>query len=344
MMPAIREYIVPEAIALRDKLVQIDQESSWTAAGPVSKKRIILTFDGEHEHLQAMLDLLVDNIPQEWIDQNIELLKYAAATSKYQQPSDTGTCYMVTRALQRAGSHLPPALWADKVSELLHEKLEAASARTFSDLLGRLPDILSRAFTSPNIKDGWQTAGVYPVDIEKIMFRCTTWKAFSNEQGQAILSAITKLIPKAKLTGEISDAQLQEAVGDAVDFEEWMLTHWEHYSTPKTPLEDLVLNRRRAVWVNHGAVTQARQDREVARAEAERVQRVEAEQRTIAKLEKMREKEEKKRKKEEAKIEREAKKCKKDEETVRKAAARQKKEKQSARSGRRVSAPARYKK
>lgn len=63
---------------------------------------------------------------------------------------------------------------------------------------------------------------------------------FSNEQVETILSAISKLIPKAVLTGEMSDAELQEAVGDAVDFEEWMLTQCEHHSTPTTPSKTML--------------------------------------------------------------------------------------------------------
>ena len=208
--------------------------------------------------------------------------------------------------------------------------------------LDRLPGILGKAFTSVNIKSGWKRAGVYPADVETIMQRCTTWKQFSNDKAQEILSAVSKLTPEAKLTGEISDAKLQAAVGDAVDFEQWMVTRCEHYSTPKTPVEEQVLNRRRVIWVNHEAVTLDRREREAAKIDAARAKKADAEKRQIAKLEKVHEKEEKKRKREEEKAQRDAKKQKKAEAAAKKAAAREKKTK-TERPGRRpVATPARY--
>ena len=59
------------------------------------------------------------------------------------------SCDMVARAAEQAGRDLLPTEWADTVGALLHEKREAASTRTFSNVLRRLPDMLSRAFTSP---------------------------------------------------------------------------------------------------------------------------------------------------------------------------------------------------
>ena len=112
MVPAIREYIVPSLLARRAKLERIDQDErdeAGTPSGPVRKKRIITTFDGEHMHLEATLDLPNDNVPPEWRHMGIELL-FAAATSKYpEQPSDTECSYeSVLKAAEKSDSDLPP--------------------------------------------------------------------------------------------------------------------------------------------------------------------------------------------------------------------------------------------
>ena len=166
---------------------------------------------------------------------------------------------------------------------------------------------------------------------------------FTNEQAVAIFAAISELTTRAKLTGKISDAELQGAVGDAVDFEQWMLTRCEHYSSPKKQLEDHVLNRRRVVWVNHEVVTHTRREIEAAKIKATEEKQIAAEQGKKVKAEKKREKEEKKRKREEAVAMRQQKKLKSAEAAARKAAARKKKEDNSSRrKGRKVNTPARF--
>lgn len=320
MREAIEKIIVPCALARREKIIARDEGDTGILADPTKQKRIIFTFDGEHAHLQANLDLLVDNVPPAWEGQGIELLKWAASASKYQQPSDVATCYMTLKKLAQSEMGLTQAHYTDRIKRKLETHLELASARTYTEFLSRLPDLLSKSFTSPSIKNGWSRAGVWPINKEIIMQRCTTWKHLKNEQAEAILGAIPKLVDDTMQTGEVSDAAMHEAVGGALDFEEWMQTQHHSYKSPTTPLAELTLNRRRVVWVNHKGVTEARKAAVEKRRQEEAQRKAEAEEKQKERETKRAEKLEKKRKRDEAAAEKEKKKMEKVEKKARKAA------------------------
>ena len=58
--------------------------------------------------------------------------------------------------------------------------------------------------------------------------------------------------------GEVDDDDMQAAVGDAINLTTWYEKWTGHpYACP----DGMVLNRRRAVWVNHGSVVPAELER-----------------------------------------------------------------------------------
>lgn len=145
MWTAIREVIVPSAMRVRDQIVIRDARRASSTSGDAPLKRIVLTFDGEHEHLTATLDLLVDKVPEEWKGLGVELLKYAASASKHQQPCDVSCCYSVLKQAEKLLEELSPPAYHDEVESLLEVNLSGASARTYTRFLSRLPDLLSKA-------------------------------------------------------------------------------------------------------------------------------------------------------------------------------------------------------
>lgn len=300
MRHIIHNVVVPCAVRRRQKLVAFEEEETGVAADPTKQRRIILSFDGENDYLKASLDLLVDNAPPEWQGAGIELLKWAASASKYQQPCDVSSSYMVLKQSEMTLQDLTPARYTSRAEALLVEHLTPASARTYTRFLSRLQDLLSKSFTSVHIKMGWQRAGVWPKNDEKILCRCTTFKYLQNEQAAAVMAAIPQLTALAMLSGEISDESMQLAVGNVLDFDEWVSSWSVSYVKPKTQLEKQAINRRRVIWLNHEGVTNARRAKESARILEEEQKKAAAEARRIARIEKDRLVELKKRKREEA--------------------------------------------
>ena len=220
------------------------------------KERILLSCDGEDGHLRACLDVLFVNCPSELKDQLFELMKFAAAASKTQQPADVASCYRILKqALRNAtGPHAIKAL--PHLIPLLMEALkeqDEASRTAYVPLLARLPAIISKAFTVHNVRVGWAETGFYPPNPEKVMQRCT-WDLMTVGQKKAILDAVPALAQQVMENGELEDANIQAAVGAEINFEKWLERHAKKKIKTGMALQDMVLNRRRAVWVSHPRV------------------------------------------------------------------------------------------
>lgn len=341
MWTAIRDVIVPSAMRVRDRLVIQDARRALSVSESAPQKRIVLTFDGEHDHLTATLDLLVDNIPEEWKGLGVELLKYAASASKHQQPCDVSCCYSVLKQAEKLLEELSPPAYHDEVESLLEERLSGPSARTYTRFLSRLPDLLSKAFTSVYIKQGWKRAGIYPLNTAAIMQRCTTWHLLNSWQADAILASIETLTEGAKLSGEVDDASMQAAVGDAIDLEVWMHQQYEGYKTPKTPIEAQALNRHRVCWINHQSITDMRRIREAERIAADGLKEVKKREVQKRREEKQLKVEEKRKRREEKASKKEAKLKKAEEKAAKKAGVASRKSKLLTRVGRVARRPTR---
>lgn len=71
---------------------------------------------------------------------------------------------------------------------------------------------------------------------------------------------------KARDTSKISDQDLQEAVGDTIDLVDGVETFNPNRENKSKTIDHLAINRRRVIWLNHEAVTQARRAREELKA------------------------------------------------------------------------------
>jgi hypothetical protein len=339
MRQAIETVIIPSVTRIRTVLLAQQAKFHGRVVAPDRSKRIILTFDGEREYLDATLDIVVDSPPPALAAAGIELFKFAASASKHQQPCDVAVSFMVLKQLARKLDDVIVPWWAADVERLLLGQIQASSARTFSDFLGRLPCLLFVVFTAVNIQRGWQQAGVYPLNIELIMQRCTTFSQLSGEQGKAVMESSEVLADAAKYTGEISDEAVQLAIGDEFDFEQWMAACHEKYKTPVTPQADLSLNRRRCIWLNHSSVPIDRRHREAERVTAEEAAEAAKVERELVKESRKREKEERKRAKAERDAAREAKQHAQEIRAAAIAAARAGKAPKATKSGRSVRLP-----
>ena len=232
------------------------------------RPRIIHTFDGELDFLNAAIDVFIDNPPPALANQGIELGKFPASSSKTNQPCDVAKSYLIMKGLANRNLGLSPAAFVIALPEILKD-FDRASYKTYSNFLGQLPDYISRAFTSVIIKEGWKAAGLFPLDLGIIMGRCTTWRVMSASQGAAIMAAFPGLIELARQQGELSDQDLQNAVGESIDFDAWMLKHGLQSVRQNSVGPTTVLNHRRAVWINHHSITTGRKKRAADKLVAE---------------------------------------------------------------------------
>jgi len=316
MREVLEKLVVPLAIKRRDKLVQqieavkgaiiADGDEDAAAPAQVSKRpRIIITFDGEREHLDASMDLLVDYPPADFKDQGIEIVKFAAACSKIQQPNDVSPAFMVLKQSAKLGVQAPAPKYLTQLLDKVLAPLEGSSKNTYMEFLQHITTHVSKAFTAGNISKGWAISGNYPLDHNVIMRRCTTWKQLSEKQAKAIESALPELVEQAAHLGELDDEAMQAAVGSAIDLEAWLREKSGIDRKKGKDLKDMVTNRRRVIWLNHEGVTERRMQRLVDEAEREEQKRREKEEREAKRAQEAREREERKIAKEQRRVARE---------------------------------------
>ena len=88
MAKAIRDVIAPAAIAERKRVAQRNNDFAKECKGSDAPQlaeediRIIWSFDGELKFLDAILDAIVDNVPEALQQMGFEILKFTAAASK----------------------------------------------------------------------------------------------------------------------------------------------------------------------------------------------------------------------------------------------------------------------
>lgn len=75
------------------------QQSAQPAAAAKTLPKCVFTIDGEHEQLQAFMDLFMDEVDSIPDADAFELVQFAAACSKTRQPADVSPCFWVLKRL-----------------------------------------------------------------------------------------------------------------------------------------------------------------------------------------------------------------------------------------------------
>ena len=278
----IREIIVPRLQQIRAEVVQSDEEMDAVALkmgrpsphAPAARPRprILITLDGEHDNLLALQNELVDRPPTDLEDLGIEIVKFAAAASKIQQPCDVAASFRILKQLIQVDQEHTPPYWAKRMEEVILADLGKASRETLLRVFVKLPSVIATAFQRKHVAKGWELAGIHPFNTQKILQRCTTWTQLSDAQAAAILGAMDKLMDQASRDGEVHDATMQAMVGAAINFDDWLAKYTGKQKSTGMPLSMMVPNRRRALWFNNRDVLQRMKD-ERAKKNAEEAQR-----------------------------------------------------------------------
>lgn len=242
------------------------------ATAPPQLPRIILTLDGEEKHLSAVLKIVVDSGLAK--AHGIELVKFSASASKTQQPSDSGPMYKVLKQALRA---VPPpftAAYNALIAEYL-KPIEAASRKLFLDFINNLPVLLDKAFTAWNVLRGWEVTGLWPFVPEKILARCTSWVGLPRHAQTSVRRQLEWLTLTVSTSGELLERNLDICLGDTLqqNIASVAKPDPDHFSLPvvkpqrkKKPHDERVIHHRRAIWLNHEAITAERAARAATKA------------------------------------------------------------------------------
>ena len=99
------------------------------------------------------------------------------------------------------------------------EPIKPASARdVFRRFLMCASELLEDAFCPHNVYPGWQKSGLYPLDASKMLLQCPALPALSVAACKQVLAAVPKLAEIVLKSGQVTDAQVQEAVGESIVF------------------------------------------------------------------------------------------------------------------------------
>lgn len=274
MKAYVRDILLPAARAIRARVcppapapaqpVPDTGDSAPPAAQADPKPKSVFTIDGEHDQLEAFLALFMeefDSIPDA---DEFELVKFAAACSKTQQPADVSPCFFVLKQLVEKMAVSEEAPIAERYMPAVIDALRplpAAEFGKYKNFLSHLLVLLSAAFTRKNVQSGWINTGLFPLNTLQILTKCTTFPEYTDDEIQAMVTAVKSLAVVVAENGELTDKEIAGAMKGKVNFVavgRATLEKQSKGSSTKTPLHQLTLNRRRAVLLSHKKIQEQR--------------------------------------------------------------------------------------
>jgi hypothetical protein len=287
MSTTVEYVLVPTMLAVRTacerrQVVEIALEGPGKGTAtpmqldgpPDDPPRIILTLDGEEKHLTAVCNVIIDRGLAE--SQGIEVVKLAASASKIQQPCDVGPMYKVLKQALKGDPPLADCPYRHELTRLL-APLESASRKTFQAFIELLPIVLNKSFTRWNVLRGWNSSGLWPFNLDVMLAKCTSWSSLGRHQQTSVRRELDWLVEQTYLHGEAREEAFKKCFVDT--FDELRPTRQKPDKDPDStsttkaarkqkPLDDRVIQYRRAVWMNHDAITKERARRQTAKEDA----------------------------------------------------------------------------
>ena len=97
---------------------------------------------------------------------------------------------------------------------------------------------------------------MHPYNPTVLLSHCPQLHHLGSSEVEVMIDRLKPLVEVVKLTGEATDQQMMEAVGDFINFES------------VRPVDGLVLNHRRAVWIKDSIELQRREEKKRREIEA----------------------------------------------------------------------------
>ncbi len=214
--------------------------------------RSALHFDGEHPQLQACLE---ENILQLAADINLEFIKSAAACSLTQSANDYSTVHSTSKQFIRSSkecSRVDENVRGSHVMETFirqtfdNSSIPTKSKNVFRWFLRLVENMFSKGFPRPAIQNGFASTGIKPFSTVKIMSGFSGWANLDESYAKIILDAITNDFKNVALSkGCVPDVFIRSLLAHkGIDISLFP-------ERGGLPLEEMALNRRRALWLNN---------------------------------------------------------------------------------------------
>lgn len=178
------------------------------------------TLDGAQAGITALFDILQHSFKAN----NVDMLKWGAASSGVGQPNDVGWAHSIAHAAvaKLPTGALPPnyahPAYSNRLTKILKDVgIEASSARTYFKFLCFVPEMLSEAFRIKLVKQGWEHAGYS--NKGDVVRSLASWPGFdllSCAELTEIRRKFEELVDIVRLTGRCSETSLERLTSDPV--------------------------------------------------------------------------------------------------------------------------------
>jgi hypothetical protein len=234
-----------------------------------------LSFDGDFAQIEACFTKFMELARK----QHIELQKFPGGSSLQFQPNDVMRSFSILKSYfdssyEQTIFNIPE--WITQVRFHLHDVLkdmEKASKDAFMTFFEQWKTIVSLAFTDRNIASGWRASGLFPLDYNVMLQRCTSWGSLSHSESTAIISRLPQLVEYCNTHGVCSDSAISDIFGESI-------------STTIANMDKRTLIQQRALWLNKEDTLEMRKRTEEKRIEKRLKDQAVAEEKRLKALQK----------------------------------------------------------
>jgi hypothetical protein len=262
-------------VLLSGQLPQFVASHSAAVDAKAIDLRSVVCMDGDGAQTQAFMDGGLGAICS---DLNIEYLKLSAGCSGHESALDLSKSHQLMRQAIHDPRYdydidpIPSFAMTVFINDVLNKSgIASASLLTFRKFFIHAEALMDKAFNAVDLQQGWQLAGMCPLSCETILSHCPDWKTLRTSDANRVLAAIPSLTELARLKGELTDDEIQAAIGGAVDLGPSIVN----------PLG--AVNRRRCVWGNNEGFVAAYAAKKAAEAQAKVVAQQKRDDRAAAK-------------------------------------------------------------
>jgi len=222
--------------------------------------RSVVCMDGDGAQTQAFMDGKLGEVCS---GLNVEYLKLSASCSGHESALDLSKSHQLMRQAIHSPHYdydidpIPSFAMTLFIKDVLNKSgIASASLLSFRKFFIHVEALMDRTFNVVDLQHGWQLAGVSPLSCSTILSHCPGWQTLRTSEANRVLAAIPSLTELVRLKGELTDVEIQAAIGGAVDF------------GPPVIKPFGAVNRRRCVWGNNKGFVVAYASKKQAEAQA----------------------------------------------------------------------------
>ena len=229
--------------SLPDNVSQYAAQHKDAVDAKCASLRTVMCMDGDLPQTQAFMELGLGDYCAQYV---IEYLKLSASCSGHESALDLAKSHQLMReALQKSHYDQQSDLLCSVAMSLFIQDvlsklgIPSKSLQTFRKFFGHIESLMDKTFNALDLQHGWRLSGICPLSFSTVLSHCPMWGTLPTSKADDVLAAILPLAEIVRLKGELTDSEIQAAVGGSVDL-------GPDKVNPMGPV-----NRRRCVWGNN---------------------------------------------------------------------------------------------